>query len=435
LLRPAAPRAPVSSAQSFFDHGVSLVAGRAAVVAGGADPATTARWASLAGASAVLLHGRQIAPGAIGLDERIGIPVLAVPDSAARALLKRPTALVAIAAPRTQAVRNAIAPFSSWGLAFDGGVKPELLAPGVGLGTTEPGRAADGAQAFGAVSGSSAAAAVVAGAAALLAEARPNADAKMLRALLVGGTDRIGRQPVAAQGTGILDLGRAASAELVADPPILTFGRGGGDGWRGRKTIRLRNVSTRRLTVFVSSGQRRNAHVPVSLSARRLEIEPGGVAELVVKARLVTFVRAEAAMGTLTLTPIGGARVRIPWAVVLRSPANLVGTLALTRHVFKPSQQQPAIVVVRAGRVVRSSRGNEVIPVLRMDVELADAKGKRIGLLARLRDVLPGRYAFGLTGRGPGGRVLARGRYTLRVFAWPTGGGAPTMRSIDFRIR
>ena len=72
-------------------------------------------------------------------------------------------------------------------------MKPELLAPGVGLGTAEPGRAADGKPAFGAVSGSSAAAAVAAGAAALLAEARPDADAQTLRALLVGGSDRIGR--------------------------------------------------------------------------------------------------------------------------------------------------------------------------------------------------------------------------------------------------
>ncbi len=137
----------------------------------------------------------------------------------------------------------------------------------------------------------------------------------------------------------------------------------------------------------------------------------------------------------MTLTPVGGARVRIPWAVVLRSPENLVGTLRLTRHVFKPSQQRPAIVVVRAGRVVRSSHGNDVIPVLRMDVELSARNGERIGLLARLRDVLPGRYAFGLTGRGPGGRVLARGLYMLRVLAWPTGGGPPTSRTILFRIR
>lgn len=434
VLRPAAPRTPVS-AGSFFDHGASLVAGRAAVVAGGKDPAATARWASLAGASAVLLHGREIAPGAIGLDERIGVPVLSVPDSAARALLTRPTALVAIAAPRAAPTHNQIAPFSSWGLAFDGGVKPELLAPGVGLATAEPGRAAGGQQAFGAVSGSSAAAAVVAGAAALLAEARPNADARMLRALLVGGSARMGRRPVAAQGTGLLDLGRAASAELVADPPAVTFGRGTGDGWRGHEVIHLRNVSTRRLTVFLSTGQGRKPHVPLSLSSRRVVIAPGKVANLEVRAHLVSFVRAEAATGTLTLTPVGGVPVRVPWAVVLRSPAGLLGPLALSRRQFAPSEQKPTIVIVRAGRVVRSSHGNDVVPVLRMDVELATAKGKRIGLLARLRDVLPGRYAFGLTGRGPGGRVLARDRYMLRIIAWPTGGGTPTSRSVLFRIK
>jgi subtilisin family serine protease len=435
VLRPASPRAPVASAGAFFDHGASLVAGRAAVVTGGKDPAATARWASLAGASAVLLHGREIAPGAIGLDERIGIPVLSVPEAAARALLTRPTALVAIAAPRATPARNVIAPFSSWGLAFDGGVKPELLAPGVGLGTAEPGRAADGRQAFGGVSGSSAAAAVVAGSAALLAEARPNADARMLRALLVGGTARMGRRPVAAQGTGLLDLGRAAAAELVADPPAVTFGRGTGDGWEGHGVVHLRNLSTRRLTVFVSTGQGRKPHVPLSVSSRRLVIAPGKVANLEVGARLVSFVRAEAATGTLTLTPVGGVPVRVPWAVVLRSPAGLLGPLALSRRNFAPSEEKPTIVVVRAGRVVRSPHGNDVVPVLRMDVELSTAKGKRIGLLARLRDVLPGRYAFGLTGRGPGGRVLKRGRYMLRIIAWPTGGGRPTSRAVKFAIR
>ena len=36
---------------------------------------------------------------------------------------------------------------------------------------------------------------------------------------------------------------------------------------------------------------------------------------------------------------------------------------------------------------------------------------------ARLRDLLPGRYAFGLTGRGPGGKVLQPGTYVLRLRA------------------
>ena len=70
--------------------------------------------------------------------------------------------------------------------------------------------------------------------------------------------------------------------------------------------------------------------------------------------------------------------------------------------------------------------------MLRLDVELWTDDGKRLGLLARLRDLLPGRYAIGLTGRGPGGKVLAPGAYRLRVFAWPTGGGRPTVRSVPF---
>ena len=75
------------------------------------------------------------------------------------------------------------------------------------------------------------------------------------------------------------------------------------------------------------------------------------------------------------------------------------------------------------------------MPVLRLDVELWTDKGKRLGLLARLRDVLPGRYALGLTGRGPAGTLLEPGAYRVRVFAWPTGGGPPAVRSARFTIR
>ena len=43
---------------------------------------------------------------------------------------------------------------------------------------------------------------------------------------------------------------------------------------------------------------------------------------------------------------------------------------------------------------------------LRIDLFHSD---RLLGTIARLRDVLPGRYAFGLTGRGPRGRQLPRG--------------------------
>jgi len=102
---------------------------------------------------------------------------------------------------------------------------------------------------------------------------------------------------------------------------------------------------------------------------------------------------------------------------------------------FKPSERKPAIILLRAGRVVRSPHGNEVVPVLRLDVELWTVGGKRLGLLARLRDLLPGRYAFGLTGHGPNGQLLHPGRYRLHVVAWPTGGGQTTSRQVGFTIR
>jgi len=52
------------------------------------------------------------------------------------------------------------------------------------------------------------------------------------------------------------------------------------------------------------------------------------------------------------------------------------------------------------------------------------AKGKRLGVLTRLHDLLPGRYAFGVTGRGPRGNELAEGAYVLRLVAHPVAGDA-----------
>ena len=62
------------------------------------------------------------------------------------------------------------------------------------------------------------------------------------------------------------------------------------------------------------------------------------------------------------------------------------------------------------------------------------AARERLGLVARLRDVLPGRYAFGLTGRGPRGGALAKGPYRLRVLAVPPDGPAEA-ETVNFRIR
>src|SRR5207248_3929042 len=129
-------------------------------------------------------------------------PVGGVRRAAARALraaIGRPAgAVVTIgsAAGADNAGRDHVAPFSSTGLTFDGTVKPDLVGPGVGVPTASPGANPDGSPRFATVNGSSASAATVAGAAALLAEARPSLDAGALKSLLVGAAEPLAADPV-----------------------------------------------------------------------------------------------------------------------------------------------------------------------------------------------------------------------------------------------
>src|SRR5207247_5905677 len=132
--------------------------------------------------------------------------------------------------------------FSSTGLAFDGRVKPELVAPGVALETAEPGANADGSARYGTVNGTSAAAALVAGSAALLAQARPYLDADALKSLLVGAARPLPDDAVTAQGAGLIDLGGATATEVGASPASLALVRAGSRNWRTELECVLRHV-------------------------------------------------------------------------------------------------------------------------------------------------------------------------------------------------
>ena len=98
------------------------------------------------------------------------------------------------------------------------------------------------------------------------------------------------------------------------------------------------------------------------------------------------------------------------------------------------SDRKPAVLSLVAGRVDGSAERPQLLPLARLEIELYRGK-RRVGTLVRLRDVLPGRYAFGLTGRGPHGARLPKGPYVLRVLGVPVGGGPATTRSIPFRLR
>jgi hypothetical protein len=117
-----------------------------------------------------------------------------------------------------------------------------------------------------------------------------------------------------------------------------------------------------------------------------------------------------------------------------RPRLSLLGPLELSVRSFEPSEAAPAVLTFRAGRLLRAADRYQVQPLERVDVELRDAEGDRLGLLARLRNVVPGVFTFGITGRGPAGQLLDPGVYRLRVIAVPTRPGPVTQRSVRFRI-
>jgi hypothetical protein len=417
----------------FFDRrGYSRVAGRAALTATGETPDAAAAAAARAGAAAVVLHGRAVPAGSLGLDERIGVPVVSVPAAAAEAagefLRRGGEAKVEIGTPRDTENPNAggSAAFSSTGLAFDGGLKPDLTAPGVALLTSQPGRAADGTPAFGTVSGSSAAAAVTGAAAALLAQRRPDLDAAALKGALVGTA-----------ASGFFDLGAASAVEVVAEPASLSLGRASRRGWSSRRALVVRNLSTRRLRVNLSVGRLGEVGgVALSVSPSRVVIPARGRKRVVLTARLA-YIPPETRVvsAALTLRAGGGAAVRVPWAVTLgAAPRRLLGGVRLSAPGFRPSDTAPVLLELRAGRVVNRGGRSEVLPVSYLDLELWRGR-ERMGRLARLRNLLPGRYTFGLTGRGPRGRVLRPGIYRLRLLAYPPGEGRASRQNVTFRIR
>jgi subtilisin family serine protease len=448
-LEAALPRNGRSGASGLLDFftrsGTSLVAGAAALIPGGASPVPAAEHAAVAGASAVLLYGSHAPAGGLGFDDEVNVPVVSLPASAAQAVVPRlragQTVDVSIGAAQVVANpgRGEVAAFSSTGLAFDGGVKPDLVAPGVGLATSDPGASPDGSPRFATVNGTSAAAASAAGAAALLAQARPDLDAPVLKSLLVGTAARLEGGEATAQGAGAVDIGAAAAGEVASQPASLALGRSTGAGWNVRTAVLLQNVSTRtiRLRLSLEQDEEGAASVRFLIQPSELLLRRGHVATIRIGVLTPSHpVGAAPAEGAIAVRVAGGGEIRIPWAIAFGPPSvDLIGKPTLSSRSFKPSDSGSALLQFDAGALVRVAGQDEIRPVARLDVRLRNDAGDHLGLLARLRDLLPGRYAFGLTGRDPAGAILPPGTYHLTLIAWPVEAGPPSRQQVSFVIR
>jgi hypothetical protein len=410
--------------QLALPGGRGALRGKAALVRAGSNPNATVAAAVADGARAVLVYGRALPPASL-TDE--GVPVLALPVATARpalaALRNRYLLSVAIGKATTEAnpAAGRVAPFSSRGLTFGGALAPQLIAPGVEIETSNPGADADGEPAFGEVTGTSVSAAAAAGAAALLAEARPGLTATDLAGLLAGSARPSG---------GPVDTGAAAVGEVTASVTDLTFGPWKGSSWHQNETVTVHNVSSRRLPLTISSSSRL-----VSVKPETLSLAPGGVATLKVTAAARTRPSLSVVAGSLSVRPSGSQALRLPWVIVFRLySGSLVGPVRIVPQSFAPSDSKPAILQVVAGRITGRAVF-EVQPVARLDVLLYSASGAYLGLLTRARDLLPGAYSFGLTGRAADGDTLAPGSYQIRINAWPVLGGPVSRARIAFRIK
>jgi len=141
---------------------------------------------------------------------------------------------------------------------------------------------------------------------------------------------------------------------------------------------------------------------------------------------------AGAATGELVLRVGDSPEVHVPWAVAVPPRVDLVTGLSLETTGTRVSDATPAALSFVAGSVA-ATPDPQVRAVELLEVELWRGD-TRIGLLARRRELLPGRYTFGLTGRSPTGARLRRGTFAIRVVAYPGDGTRRQADMIVFRI-
>ena len=407
----------------FFDQaGVSRVAGRAVLV--GADGTSLARKAAnakAAGAAALLVYGTNLPAGALDLEEAGALPVVAIPGGAGHEAAERlregeqVTLALEPSRPVGNGVTGRVAAFSSGGLAFDGRVRPDVVAPGVGLSTDDV-RGGQGERPLSATAtGTSAAAAVAAGTAALVKQARPKLSAVELRSALIGSASTLG-EPVTREGAGLLDAAAATKARVVVEPGTLAFGRANTAKWTGETVVTVKNVSRRALDVGLAFVSNQAGAPTVEFTAEPAHLNLGPKASANVSLGIKPKGEAPAS-GILLVQPDGSAPVRVPWALGRRPEGQLVSSMSLSNWEFSPSSSAPAVLAFQAGNA--SGAEGSIEPVGLLELELWTTEGKKLGVLATLRNLLPGRYAFGLSGRDANGKILRAGTYVLRLRAQP----------------
>jgi subtilisin family serine protease len=224
------------------------LSGRAALVGvGGCEPLVKVRHAEEAGAVAVVLFNDN--PGGIFVDVTatppVGIPVVAISQADGERIVADLAAGPATlqwgaTASLPNATGGALSPFTAFGVSPDLALKPDLGAPGGFVLSTLPLERGG----YGSNSGTSMSTPHVAGAVALLLEARPHTPVRAVRDLLQTNAvphpwpaDSSFADAVHHQGAGMLDIAAAVTATTRITPGKLSLGESQGGAVTRRLTI------------------------------------------------------------------------------------------------------------------------------------------------------------------------------------------------------
>lgn len=217
-------------------------------------------------------------------------------------------------------VTDQLASFSSRGPTDRFTLAPDLTAPGVEIRSTWP--LAQWAPGEFRLSGTSMAGPHVAGAAALLRQARPALSVPQVRAALVGSATPLADLAPTEQGAGRLDVAAAVAAEVLAEPATLSLGLADitRRGTKASGTVRIRNLGTKRVAVRFDATQAGNSIGTVEVSPRRASIPAGEAVTVTVRvaAERVDLSRDSDLSGWLTAALPGGATLRVPYLLAVR---------------------------------------------------------------------------------------------------------------------
>ncbi|MEE6262688.1 S8 family serine peptidase [Plantactinospora sonchi] len=293
------------------------------------------QWAAEQGASVVNLSlGGQDGPEVDPIEEAVNtltaeygtLFVISAGNAGAEGTVGSPASADAALAVGAVDREDNLAGFSSQGPRVgDGGLKPEITAPGVEIVAARSSDAFPGEEpeSYIAGSGTSMSAPHVAGAAAIVAQRYPQLRGPALKATLMAAAVPNPELSAYAQGAGRVDVARAVNQTVVTDPPSVGFDRQlwpHGDDTPAVETVTYTNNGTapRTLDLAVTATGPQGAPAPAGMftvSPSTVTVPAGGTAEVTVTADTRVAGPDGHYTGRLVGSADGAAVVQTPFAI------------------------------------------------------------------------------------------------------------------------